>query len=117
MGEPNTWNLSIIESVGDHDTEIVGNPTLIGTDAGTAVEFDGVGDALVVNTNPLVELDTFTAEVVFQPYPGGLIEQRFFHIQEDGSENRLLFETRLTASNEWFLDTFIRVGDKSCSVR
>ena len=105
------WNLSDMESVGGHHTEIVGTPKLIDTDAGAAVEFDGVGDALVVDTNPLAGLIEFTAEVIFQPYPEGLSAQRFFHIQEEGSDNRVLFETRLTANNQWFLDTFIAAGE------
>ena len=106
------WNLSEMDAVGGHDTEIVGQPKPIDTGAGTAVEFDGAGDALVVDTNPLVGLQTFTAELIFQPYPGGLSAQRFFHIQENDSESRLLFETRLTDSNEWILDAFIRVGEQ-----
>lgn len=108
----NLWNLRDMDAVGGHDTEIVGLPRQIESDAGTAVEFDGVGDALVVGANPLAGLERFTAEVIFQPYTGGLSEQRFFHVQENGSENRLLFETRLTDSNEWILDAFIRVDDR-----
>ena len=108
----NLWNLSDMEAVGGHGTEVVGHPKQIGTGAATAVEFDGAGDALVVDVNPLAGLEQFTAEVVFQPYPGGLSEQRFFHIQESDSESRLLFETRLTDGNEWILDAFIRVGDR-----
>ena len=49
--------------------------------------------------------------MIFQPYPGGLTAQRFFHIQEEGSDNRLLFETRLTDDDEWFLDTCLHAGD------
>lgn len=106
----NTWDLCNMESVGGHHTEMVGTPVLIETEAGTAVEFDGAGDALVVDANPLIDLEAFTAEVIFRPYPGGLGSQRFFHIQEDGSDNRLLFETRLTDGDEWFLDTCIQAG-------
>ena len=32
-------------------------------------------------------------------------------MQEDASENRLLFETRLTDDNRWFLDSFIKSGE------
>ena len=105
------WNLRGTEAVGGHDTEIVGKPKLIETDAGPAVEFDGLGDALVVKSNPLAGNEAFTIEVTFQPYSGGAAEQRFFHIQEEGSQNRLLFETRLTARDEWILDAFIQVGE------
>ena len=104
------WNLSSMDSVGGHETEIVGSPRLIATDTGRAVEFDGVGDALVVDTNPVMGFEAFTAEVIFQPYPGGLFAQRFFHVQEGDSDNRLLFETRLTDDGEWFLDTCLQAG-------
>ena len=95
------WHLTDLESIGDHRTEI-GAPELVDIDAGPAVEFDGVGDA-----NLLAGLEAFTAEVVFAPHPDGPAAQRVFHIQENGSDNRLLFETRLTADDRWFLDTFI----------
>ena len=101
-----------MDAVGGHETEIVGQPKRIDTDAGTAVEFDGAGDALVVDTNPLAGFQEFTAELIFQPYPNGLTAQRFFHIEENDSESRLLFETRLTGNNEWILDAFIKVGEQ-----
>ena len=110
------WNLSDIESVGGHPTEIVGAPRPIDTDSGSAVEFNGTDDALVVDANPLAGLDAFTVEIVFQPYPDGPTAQRFFHIQEDGSDNRLLFETRLTGDGRWFLDTFIKAGEANCAL-
>lgn len=108
----NPWDLSAMDAVGGHETEIIGRPKRIDTDAGMAVEFDGAGDALVVDSNPLAGLQRFTAELIFRPYPGGLTEQRFFHIQENDSESRLLFETRLTDNDEWILDAFIKVGER-----
>jgi hypothetical protein len=38
--------------------------------------------------NPLAGWKEFTAEIVFQPYADGAKEQRFFHLQEDGTENQ-----------------------------
>jgi hypothetical protein len=105
------WNLDRLDRLGEHKITLIGSPRLIDTPRGKAIEFDGKGDALVVDVNPLAGLTRFTAEVIFQPYSGGSREQRFLHLQENGSENRLLFETRLTSDNRWFLDTFI----KSCS--
>lgn len=32
-------------------------------------------------------------------------------MQDDANDQRVLFETRLTDDNHWFLDTFIRTGD------
>jgi hypothetical protein len=78
--------------------------------AGKAVAFDGVDDGLIVDANPLAGLATFTVEVVFRPARGGPAAQRFVHLQEAGSDNRLLFETRLIDGDRWFLDTFLKCG-------
>ncbi|MBW8884630.1 MAG: LamG domain-containing protein [Planctomycetia bacterium] len=104
------WQFTNLEMVGEHKMTIIGSPRLIDTPNGKAAEFDGQS-GLFLEINPLAGLKQFTAEVVFQPYAAGAKEQRFLHFQEDGSENRLLFEIRLTGDNRWFLDTFIKSGD------
>jgi hypothetical protein len=105
------WDLNRLDLVGGHRTTMAGAPRLIDTPQGKATEFDGKGDGLFIDTNPLAGLSKFTAEVIFQPYAGGPKEQRFVHMQEEGSESRLLFEIRLTDDNRWFLDAFIKSGD------
>ena len=105
------WNLSDLDSIGGHKTTRLGSPKLIDTPNGKAAEFDGKGDALFLETNPLAGLKVFTAEVVFRPDASGPKEQRFLHFQERGSEDRLLFETRLTPDGRWFLDTYIQTGE------
>ncbi len=70
-------------------------------------------DALIVEANPLSGADRFTLEVVFRPDAGGLVEQRFVHVQEATGDNRILIETRLTDDQQWFLDTFIKSGESS----
>jgi concanavalin A-like lectin/glucanase superfamily protein len=104
------WKFDRLDEVGGHKLEIVGSPTQIETPQGKAVHFDGKRDGLFINVNPLAGLNQFTAEVVFRPDPGGPKEQRFLHFQEDGNENRVLFETRMTGDNRWFLDTFLKCG-------
>jgi hypothetical protein len=103
------WELSSLDVIGGHKTTLIGTPRLTDTPTGKAVEFDGQS-AIFLDVNPLTGLQQFTAEVIFQPAAGGPKEQRFVHFQEDGSDNRLLFEIRLTADNHWFLDTFIKSG-------
>jgi hypothetical protein len=83
---------------------------------GKAVEFDGVDDALFVDAHPMAGWHKFTAEVVFRPAAGGPKEQRFFHLQEQGSENRVLFETRLTDDGQWFLDTYVQSTGGNCTL-
>jgi hypothetical protein len=106
-----TWNLDRLDTIGGHQVTVVGQPKVIDTPRGKALEFDGVDDAIFLDVNPLAGLKEFTVEVIFRPYEGGPKEQRFFHLQEAGSENRVLFETRLTDDGRWFLDTFLKSGE------
>src|SRR5262249_3455459 len=69
--------------------------------------FNGEQDGLLLPGQPLKGFDVFTVEVIFRPDANGLKEQRFLHLQEEGTENRILIETRLTDDNQWFLDTYI----------
>ena len=110
--KPTVWEFNQLESLGGHKLTIVGSPRLIDTPLGKAWEFDGKADGVFIDANPVAGLKQFTAEVVFRPYPDGPKEQRFLHFQERGdTEDRLLFETRLTDDGHWFLDTFIKSGE------
>jgi hypothetical protein len=91
---------------------VIGNPKVIDSPFGKAVEFDGQKDGMLINMNPLRGLRQFTIEVVFKPYSSGSAEQRFLHIGECHGD-RLLFETRLTDNGQWYLDTFIASGGSS----
>ena len=105
------WNIDNLTSIAGYTTTVLGSPQLIETPKGKAVEFDGVQDALIVDKHPLEGVSTFTLEVIFRPDAGGLPEQRFFHLQENDTENRILIETRLTDDNQWFLDTYIKSNE------
>lgn len=109
--ESEVWMLDNLETIGGHDVHIEGDPVVIETPHGKAIEFDGMGDGLFLDVHPLAGMTEFTAEVVFKPYAGGSPEQRFFHMQEDASESRVMFETRLPEDGLWFLDTFIKSGE------
>jgi hypothetical protein len=109
--EPVTWNLDNLETIGGHRVTVVGKPKVIETNRGKAIEFDGRGDALFIEANPLAGLKEFTAEVIFRPAAGGPKEQRFLHFQPKETEDRVLFETRLTADERWFLDTYLQTGE------
>jgi len=80
---------------------------VIETELGPAVEFDGLRDGLQLSTHPLAGAQELTIEVVFRPYPDAPREQRFLHLQEEGSKNRMLVEIRTTPEGNWFLDTHI----------
>ncbi len=104
------WNMDNLDAIGGHQPTVLGSPRVIDTPGGRALEFDGTGDALVLDTHPLEGAEQFTLEVIFRPDAGGLEEQRFFHLQETDSEDRMLLETRLTGDGHWFLDTYIQSG-------
>jgi hypothetical protein len=105
---PDTWMFDRLDRIGGHATTVQGNPRVADTPVGKAVEFDGVDDALFVDVHPLAGADTFTWEAIFRP-DGGQIEQRWFHLQESGSENRMLFEIRVIDS-QWCLDSYTHSG-------
>lgn len=102
------WQLNNLDSIGGNSTEVLGAPQVVEGPAGMAIEFGGAGDGLIVDVNPLAGAKRFTLEVIFQPYAGGLSEQRFIHLQEYNGDNRALIETRLTRDGKWFLDTYIK---------
>jgi hypothetical protein len=103
------WIFDRLDRLGDHPTTILGDPRVVETPIGKAVEFDGVDDALVVDVHPLAGAETFTWEAIFRP-DGGQAEQRWFHLQESGSENRLLFEIRVI-DGQWCLDSYGHKGE------
>lgn len=110
------WKLDNLETVGGNRVELFGEPKLIETPRGRAVEFDGVDDGLLLEVHPLAGFEQFTAEVIFRPAAEGPKEQRFFHMQAADSEDRVMFETRLTSSGEWFLDTYIKSGEAGATL-
>lgn len=106
------WRLDNLETIGGYPIVIEGDPRVIDTVSGTAIEFDGIDDGIFLDVHPLAGVSTFTVEVVFNPYRDGEPEQRFFHMQEDPSQERVMFETRLVDGDQWFLDTFIYSGEQ-----
>jgi hypothetical protein len=103
------WTFDRLDRVGGHRTTVLGDPRVVDTPVGRAVEFDGVDDALFVDVHPLAGAETFTWEAIFRP-DGGREAQRWFHLQEEGSENRMLFEIRVI-DGQWCLDSYGHSGD------
>ena len=104
VNQAEVWTFDRIDRIGGHATTILGDPRVTDTPIGKAVEFDGIDDALFVEVHPLAGAKTFTWEAIFRP-DGGNREQRWFHLQEAGSENRMLFEIRVIG-DRWFLDSY-----------
>ena len=118
VNDSETWTFDRLDKIGGQPTKILGQPRVIATPQGKAIEFDGVDDAIFVDVHPLAGAEKFTWEVVFRPYSGGSAEQRFFHLQEwdpktkENTQTRLLFETRLI-DGRWCLDSFAHSGQNS----
>ena len=106
------WHIDSTDRIGGNPVTVLGNPEVISTPGGKAVWFDGVDDGLFLDVNPLAGAEDFTYEVVFRPESDAPEAQRFFHLQENGSDNRYLFETRLTGG-DWYFDAFIASADTS----
>ncbi len=103
------WTFDRLDRIGGHRTTVLGHPRVVDTPVGRAIEFDGVDDALLVDAHPLAGAETFTWEAIFRP-DGGRPAQRWFHLQESGSDNRLLFEIRVVESR-WYFDSYGHSGD------
>lgn len=114
-GADETWTFDRLDRIGGHSTTVLGEPRVIETKIGKAVEFDGVDDALLVDAHPLASAKTFTWEAIFRP-DGGPFEQRWFHLAEqdpktkEDTGNRMLFEIRVI-DGQWCLDSYVEKGD------
>jgi hypothetical protein len=115
------WTFDRLNPIGGVKTRVEGNPKVIDSPIGKAVEFDGVDDALFIGQHPLAGAEMFTFEAVFRP-DGGAFAQRWFHLaardpktgwlappgypKDPDTNSRFLFELR-TAKDQWYLDAFV----------
>jgi hypothetical protein len=116
-----TWTFDRLDKIGGVATRVEGNPKVVDTPLGKAIQFNGVDDALWIEQHPLAGAETFTFEAIFRP-DGGAFEQRWFHLATRDPQTRLLasaehpkgpdtharflFEIRVV-DNQWYLDAFV----------
>jgi hypothetical protein len=110
-----TWKFESVDRISEYPATVLGHPHSISTPSGNAIEFNGVNDAIFLDVHPLAGAQTWTWEVIFRPDADGAPEQRFFHFQENGTANRMLFEIRLI-DNQWCLDSFAKSGTDSLAL-
>ena len=79
-----TWTFDRLDKIGGLPVKVDGNPKMIETPLGKAVEFDGVDDSIYIDQHPLAGAEQFTFEAIFRP-DGGATEQRWFHLAERNS--------------------------------
>lgn len=108
------WTFDNLTTQDGRPVTVEGGPSLIDSPWGKAVKFDGVDDALFIETHPLAGASTWTIEALIRP-DGGAFEQRFMHLAETEVPvpgqllvgTRFLFEIRVV-ENEWYLDAFTK---------
>lgn len=99
------WNIDNTKMIGGLAvTKVVGNPMVIDTPEGKAMQFNG-NDAIFVGKQPVEGWTKWTTEVIFHPDTGGPGAQRWFHMQGPGGD-RVLFELRMNGDS-WFLVSFV----------
>lgn len=117
-----TWRFDNLTKIGGTQVTTIGTPQLVDTSIGKAIHFEGhgntnssnpesgnqtgnpSGDGLFLNAAPLSRDATYTFEVIFRPSSKGAPAQRFFHMQDNNSPSRRMFEIRIV-NNQWCLDT------------
>lgn len=100
-----------LEEIANAPVTVQGNPQVVNSTQGKVVSFDGDGDRLLVDKNPLDGASEFTIEIIFNPaaaFPSNA-EPRFFHIEAlDNPNRRVTIELRLNDKNQWYLDAYIK---------
>lgn len=108
---PEVWRFDSLININGYAIEPLGSPKIIDSTLGKAVSFDGDGDRLLVNANPLADASEFTIEIIFKPndvFPNNK-EPRFFHIESpDNPNRRVTIELRLNDKHQWYLDAYIK---------
>ncbi len=106
-----TWAINSLTQMNGHEVESLGNPQIIETTMGKATRFDGIGDRLLVNANPLADATEFTIEIILKPHDAfpKNAEPRIFHIESIENPNRrITLELRLNDQHQWYLDAYIK---------
>ncbi len=115
------WDISSLEMIGGHTVTAFGDPQVVSTEIGDAVQFDGDGDRLLVDFNPIMDAKEFTVELVFKPdacYPDNT-DPRFLHIMDpdDPEEKRVMIELRVDANNMCYMDGFMKTDAGSLPLK
>ena len=109
------WLLTDPAVIGGHRSKCIGKPLAVGTGPDASIRFNGSGDGIFLDANPLAGLKEFTVEAVFRPERGGPETQKFMHFGAD-SGDRFLFETRLPDPGNWCFDAALHSGEPSLAL-
>lgn len=89
--------------------EIFGSPTMIETPLGSAIHFNGNGDAVSLAGVPISGMEEFTMEAIIRQDGDGAFEERFIHMGNMGP--RVMFETRTKPDKTWYFDAHVNFGN------
>jgi hypothetical protein len=105
------WKFDSLTNINGYAVEQMGQPKIVTSPFGKVVSFDGDGDRLLVNSNPLGDATEFTIEIMFKAndvFPKNH-EPRVFHIESpDNPARRITIELRLNDKKQWYFDAFIK---------
>jgi hypothetical protein len=119
MAKQQVWKFDNLKKIGGIAVKVEGDPKVIASPVGKAVQFNGKDTALFFQGRPLVGAKTFTIEAIFRP-DGGAEQQRWMHIAETDPKTGLdanpggtsdpnprhMFELRVKG-DQWYLDGFV----------
>lgn len=104
------WELAHIIRHPPAGVEISGNPKVINTPHGEAVQFNGQEDGIFYNQNPVAGWKQYTIEMIFRPAANGPFAQRIINLGTSRG-SRILIEIRNTGPY-WYLDAFLSSKSK-----
>ncbi len=114
------WDIDNLSSIGGFAVTAFGNPKVISTENGNALEFNGsattapatnAGDRIQIKGNPLADANTeFTIEMLFQPYATETdFAPRVFHIcRPDSMSGPRVMTMEIRSTNTWTTDFYIK---------
>ncbi len=117
----NLWEFTSRDSIENFSfTPLNKIPQIINEQNNTAFSFNGIDEAILVDTNPLEDTEEFTIEATIKPdstFNPANKEQRFIHIRNGANDDRrILLELRLYPNQTWVFDTFIKSENSKCTL-
>ena len=116
LDQNETFILDDLSEINGHTVQKFGNPEVVETEIGPAIDFDGTEDGIYILTNPIGSAKYFTIETIVKPrdvFPENT-DPRYFHIEDgDNSNRRITMELRLNDKHEWYFDGFLKAESVS----
>lgn len=115
------WLLDNLTEIDGIPVAVLGDPEVVDTDLGKAIKFDGDGDRILVDANPIESSKTYTVEVIFNADAGTLNqnnEPRFIHIQnpDDPRKKRVMMEIRVNENDKVYMDGFMLTDNSNLAL-